>query len=285
MDLQVDGQLAFTLSEASIRRRLGAFVHDGVPNASVVLRVESSLWNPGSPEAEGVAVSVRPGGAGQRVARFDLRAELNRDPPRLDGQIHASFYALEECMRTLLIADLAFGRGARGLLVHAASAVVGGRSFVFAGSSGQGKSTLIGNTPGDLALSDEHSVLTLHDGRWFVWPSPFWNWDRHFDGAVEDNRAYPLAALVFLEQASSTHFELLGPSEALALLMGQVCLLEGMAELPGAALELAGDLVESIAASGALGTLHLERGADPFGPVWMASATPSSGVISPSPSR
>jgi hypothetical protein len=108
------------------------------------------------------------------------------------------------------------GRG-RGALMHACAVSDGEAGFLFAGTSGSGKSTMAGiwePQPGAVLLSDDRVILRRHDGEFWIYGTP-WHGDARAVAAVraplrrvfilshgKENRAIPLTPL----QAASALF-------------------------------------------------------------------------------
>jgi hypothetical protein len=85
-----------------------------------------------------------------------------------------------------------------GFLIHAAGAVVGGKAWVFAGHSGDGKTTLsrLLADEGVELLSDERIALRRQDGGFVAYGTP---WPG--EGDVVSPAAYPLGGVFLLRKA------------------------------------------------------------------------------------
>src|SRR5277367_6971473 len=103
--------------------------------------------------------------------RGDFRAQW--DPVTMRGCVRqgAYPYAIDSVMRivhSLMLAE----RG--GFLVHSASAVRGGRAFLFSGVSGAGKTTISRLAPPDVTLlTDEISYVRNSGGVYTAFGTPF----------------------------------------------------------------------------------------------------------------
>lgn len=100
----------------------------------------------------------------------------------------------------------------RGLLVHAAGAVIGGRGWLFAGVSGAGKTTVtnvIGKTGRGHFLSDDRIVVRAGPSGYEAWGTP---WPGEAGTAV--NEAAPLGGVFMLVQDTAVSITGLDPPAA-----------------------------------------------------------------------
>lgn len=135
----------------------------------------------------------------------------------------------------------------RGVTVHAAGALVGGRGVLLAGVSGAGKTTisrLAAGRPGWEPLSDDRVIARLAEGGATVYGTP---WPG--EGAVAENRSGPLEWLVFLAQGESNVVERLEPGQALAHLLKTASIPWYDQEYLPSALDACGWLVRDVPAA------------------------------------
>lgn len=106
-----------------------------------------------------------------------------------------------------------------GFLLHASSAVRGGRAFLFTGPSGSGKSTIVGLAPdGVTVLTDEISYLRRSADGYVAYGTPF-------AGELGDSGApvsAPVAALFRLGRAADNRHDRLGVCQAVQTLMRNI---------------------------------------------------------------
>ncbi len=97
-------------------------------------------------------------------------------------------------------------------LVHACGAVIDGKAFVFAGHSGDGKTTLsrLLASEGLELLSDERIAICCERGRFIAYGTPW-----HGEGDVVSRASYPLGG-AFILRKSSEHRIKVGAPGALA---------------------------------------------------------------------
>lgn len=135
----------------------------------------------------------------------------------------------------------------RGLILHAAGALVRGRGILFAGVSGAGKTTLAGLAAGrsgwDL-LSDDRVIVRLEDDGATVHGTP-WSGE----GRVAENRSGAVECLVFLAQGDANAVERLQPAQALARLLRTASVPWYDEEYLGSALDACGRLVRQVPAA------------------------------------
>ncbi len=167
----------------------------------------------------GPAVSVLcSGGPGHRryqIRRWDLEGTLDEAAAGGHFRHDDSESSLDLLLRTTLSLVLPTLGGA---LLHASSAVLGGRGFLFPGPSGAGKSTLVRTSKGDAVLADELSIVRRTDGRFSVFSSPL-----HYpDRVTRLSCVAPLAAIAFPDRSLPRGVHRLGRAETLARLLRTV---------------------------------------------------------------
>lgn len=107
----------------------------------------------------------------------------------------------------------------KSFLVHAASAIRGGRAFLFAGASGAGKTTLARLAPPDVAiLSDEISYVRRAREGYVAHGTPF----AGELARVGENRSAPLQTLFLLEKGAVARVEPVPPAEAARALLRNI---------------------------------------------------------------
>jgi hypothetical protein len=150
------------------------------------------------------------------LKRGDFRARWN--PETRQGRIRqaCSPYATDSVLR--IVHTLILARQG-GFLVHAASAIRGGKAFLFSGVSGAGKTTISRLAPPDATLlTDEISYVRREGNRYMAYGTPF----AGELARAGENCSAPLSALFLLEQGSQNRIEPVGPSEALRRLLRNI---------------------------------------------------------------
>jgi hypothetical protein len=161
-------------------------------------------------------VHVRRNGEEWLLERGDFQACW--DPRTGRGRVrhNANPYSLDSVMRILHSLILA-QRG--GFLLHAASAICDGRSYLFSGVSGAGKTTMTRLAPADITLlTDEISYLRPSADGYAAYGTPF-------AGELArsgENCSAPVAALFFLEQGPENRVDDLPEAEAVRRLMRNI---------------------------------------------------------------
>jgi hypothetical protein len=150
------------------------------------------------------------------IERGDFCARWN--PRTGQGRVrqNANPYSLDSVLRILHSLILA-ERG--GFLLHAASAICGGRAYLFSGVSGAGKTTMTQLAPADITLlTDEISYLRPSADGYAAFGTPF-------AGELArpgENCTAPVSALFFLEQGPENRVDELTSAEALRRLMRNI---------------------------------------------------------------
>lgn len=253
------------LNHDEIQRRWGPFIRrtpvEGDEDIVLDLISQEGPWpRPDQPPRVSLTASRRGGAC--LVLRDDIHVTLNRAAAMMEGHIAPRLPAVEECLRMLLWLQLTQDERSPGLMIHSASTVHQDRAVCFPAYGGTGKSTLASLTPGELALSDEISLLTREADGWVVWPCPFWNWPRQ--SQAPEISPWPLEALAFLEQALTTRYTPLRADEGLTRLMEQAVAFDAFPMASSRTFELAADLVQELRRQRKLGILHLLKGDDPY---------------------
>jgi hypothetical protein len=146
-------------------------------------------------------------------------------------------YPLDQILTMYLLGD-------RGLILHAAGAIVGGRGVAFAGVSGAGKSTLTSlaaERPGWAPLSDDRVIVRTGGVAPRLWGTP-WSGE----GRVAEHRCAEMAWLLFLEQGANHEIRALTPAQALPRLFQTASLPWFDPEHIGTALAACESLVQAI---------------------------------------
>ncbi len=268
--LRLRGASGPLLNEDDLARRWGPFILPGDPDEddvdediAVDLVSTEGPWPRTGRLITDNTLTARQREGQWRLSRADVDVALTPSILMAEGEIAPHLPAVEECVRFLMWLFLT-GAGRSGLLLHAATTTQGGLAFCFPAYGGTGKSTLASLTPGDGALSDELSLLTLEGGQWRAWPCPFWNWPRQLSPEVDTSRSYPLTSLSFLRQSPATRWSPLRADDALTQLMEQAVAFDAFPVASNRTFNLAADLIEALRGQGRVGQLHLLKGDDPY---------------------
>jgi len=150
------------------------------------------------------------------LKRGDFRASWNPETSR--GRIRQSCnpYAIDCVLR--IVHSLVLARQG-GFLVHAASAIRGGKAFLFSGVSGAGKTTISRLAPPDATLlTDEISYVRRERNGYIACGTPF----AGELARVGENCSAPLSAFFLLEKGLQNRIEPIGPSEAIQRLLRNI---------------------------------------------------------------
>jgi len=132
-----------------------------------------------------------------------------------------------------------------GFLLHASSAVRGGRAFLFTGPSGSGKSTIVGLAPDDVTvLTDEISYLRRRADGYVAYGTPF-------AGELGDVGApvsAPVGALFRLGQAADNRHDRLDVGQAVQTLMRNILFFAAEPQMVEPVLDTACDFASRVPA-------------------------------------
>lgn len=196
-----------------LHRRYSGFVSK---NASPRFEFEVDLVPPSREMASDEDVRVTTEMGRWQLRRGDFLAQW--DPRAGRGRIRqtANPYSIDSVLRIVHSLILA---GEGGFLLHAASAIRGGRAFLFSGISGAGKTTISRLAPPDVTLlSDEVSYLRCTPAGYEACGTPF-------AGELArsgENCSAPVAGLFFLEKGPQNHLSAIPPIEAVGALLRNI---------------------------------------------------------------
>ncbi len=174
------------------------------------------------------------------LQRGDFRARWDSRAGR--GRIRQSRnpYAIDSVLRivhTLILAKQG------GFLVHAASAIRGGRAFLFVGVSGAGKTTISRLAPSDATLlTDEISYVRREGNDYRACGTPF----AGELAKVGENVSAPLSALFLLEKGPENRIDPVAAPEAVRLLLRNILFFTEDTELVSLVFRSACEFVERV---------------------------------------
>ena len=130
-----------------------------------------------------------------------------------------------------------------GFLLHSASAVRGGRAFLFSGVSGAGKTTISRLAPPDVTLlTDEVSYVRREAEGYRAFGTPF----AGELARVGENVSAPIAALYLLEQGPLNRIDPVPTSEATQRIMRNILFFAEDPGLVGRVFEAASEFVATV---------------------------------------
>ncbi len=195
--------------------RLSCFVSEqgGYPstlNLKVYERDEPSY--PGPYEAN--LVSVHSEGDRVIIERRDFKGyfDLNSFEGEVEVSSEISFDSFLRIIYSLILPN------DHGLVIHASSLVRDGKSYVFPGKSGVGKSTIAGLSPDATLLTDEISIIREIGKSTIAYGTPF-----HGNlGIPGENTCAPVLGLYFPVQDTENFLEELSSKSALERLLPNI---------------------------------------------------------------
>ena len=174
--------------------------------------------------------------------RGDFRAEW--DPASERGTVRQAAYpyAIDSVIRIILSLILA---RSGGFLLHSASAIRGGRAFLFSGVSGAGKTTIARLAPPDaMLLTDEISCVRRSGTEYHAFGTPFAG---ELGIAGEDDRGADRRALFPAQGTAQPHPTRSDPARAAAMLLRNILFFADDSELVKAVFAIACDFVARVA--------------------------------------
>jgi hypothetical protein len=146
----------------------------------------------------------------------DLRARWNPDTGHGHVRQSCNPYSTD-CVLRIVHGLILAKQG--GFLVHAASAIRGGKAFLFSGISGAGKTTISRLAPPDATLlTDEISYVRREGNRYMACGTPF----AGELARLGENCSAPLSALFLLEKGLQNRIDPIAPAEAIQRLMRNI---------------------------------------------------------------
>jgi hypothetical protein len=218
VSIEIGGTAIALHTEDALFRRLIENRYEGFVGTSPSSRFhfDIDLYEPSesAPAEDGLEVKIE---AGEWVLqRGDFQARWNPGARRGLIRQSCSPYAIDCVLR--IVHTLILARQG-GFLVHAASAIRGGKAFLFSGVSGAGKTTISRLAPPDVTLlTDEISYVRREGNRYLACGTPF----AGELARVGENQSAPLSALFLLEKGLHNRIEPVGPTEAVQRLLRNI---------------------------------------------------------------
>jgi len=218
ISIEIGGtNIALRTRDSSFRRlienRYAGFVGNSL-NSNFEFDIDLAEPSEFSEVGQGLEVKIQ---AGEwLLTRGDFRASWN--PKTSYGYIRQSRgpYAIDCVLR--IVHSLILARQG-GFLVHAASAIRGGKAFLFSGVSGAGKTTISSLAPRDaMLLTDEISYVRRNDNHYIACGTPF----AGELARVGENKSAPLGAVFLLEKGQQNSIEPIGATDAIQRLLRNI---------------------------------------------------------------
>jgi hypothetical protein len=221
-----------------IEQRYAGFVN---PLALAEYEFEVDLNPPSEPSDEDARVWKRD--SLWFFERGDFHAEWDSRTRRGWVRQAPNPYAIDTVLRivhSLVLAEEG------GFLLHAASAIRSGRSFVFTGVSGAGKTTISRLAPSDAAvLTDEISYIRRRPGGYRAYGTPF----AGELARVGENLSAPFGAVYFLEKGPVNRIDPIDDRAAARSLLRNILFFSHDEQLVKRVFDSAFEFVSSVAAA------------------------------------
>jgi hypothetical protein len=227
VSIEIGGMpIAVRTDDPSFRRliehRYAGFVGT---SGSSHFQFDIDLYEPSGSAAADDELEVKVEAGDWLLKRGDFRARWNWDTGQGHIRQACSPYAIDCVLR--IVHSLILARQG-GFLVHAASAIRGGKAFLFSGVSGAGKTTISRLAPPDATLlTDEISYVRREGNRYMACGTPF----AGELARVGENCSAPLSALFLLEKGLQNRIEPIDATEAIQRLLRNILFFADDAEL------------------------------------------------------
>ncbi|MGN1232246.1 MAG: phosphoenolpyruvate carboxykinase [Candidatus Cryptobacteroides sp.] len=153
-------------------------------------------------------VTLGKSGDGHYVTTIGIRHRMLSDREFIENQAEIDLGSPDASSALVSMLRIAFSQAAlkyRCISIHSSAVVLGGRAFLFLGSSGTGKSThsalWLRNFPGARLLNDDNPAIRILDGRVLAYGTP---WSGKTPCYVNEN--WPVGGIVRLRQAPYNRF-------------------------------------------------------------------------------
>ncbi len=209
--------IALRTDDASFQRlianRYAGFIGTSPPTH---FEFDIDLYEPSEPAPASDELEVKIEAGEWLLKRGDFRANWNPDAGIGHIRQSRSPYAIDCVLR--IVHSLILAREG-GFLVHAASAIRGGKAFLFSGVSGAGKTTISRLAPPDATLlTDEISYVRREGSGYIACGTPF----AGELARVGENCSAPLSAFFLLEKGQQNKIEPISPTEAIQRLLRNI---------------------------------------------------------------
>ncbi len=198
----------------ALKSDLPQFVSDMEPALTVSIRFDRGMQDAATPGWKALKMErTRDGFLAHGPSHWILvLPELNRIEARIPR-----YFQVGTVLRIGISTILPLS--GRGFLSHAAAVANREGAYLFPGLPEAGKSTVVANSPGRRALTEETAVITKENGRFQVFGFPLW---ARFDILSMTDQPTPLAGM-FLLKKGTPRINPVSRSEALGYLLQNIC--------------------------------------------------------------
>jgi hypothetical protein len=220
-----------------LQKRYAGFIN---PTDDFQFRINIELVEQNREFEHSADLRVKKQGGLWTFCRGDFRAEWNSETG--NGKIvqSANPYSADAVLR--IVHTLILARQG-GFLLHAASAVRDGRSFVFSGVSGAGKTTISRLAPPDTTLlTDEISYIRPDGNGYRAFGTPF----AGELATLGENVSAPVSTLFFLEKGKENRIENVSKDQAMRALLRNILFFADDVELVNLVFQSACNFVEKV---------------------------------------
>lgn len=166
-------------------------------------------------EAKSYEVDIHEGIEKVYYKREDYLMEVDHDYRRALLRVHNEL-ALKHALMALYSAYIVHYNW--GLMIHSSCVAEAKQSYLFAGQSGAGKSTVVMLSRPRTILSDEATLVRIGTDGVFAYDSPF----RSDSSSSFDQDCLPLKGIYLLEQSQQIDTDIIKPTEAVLRLMDKI---------------------------------------------------------------